>query len=331
MALPASCFGRFLLIPVLLMVAGVIGSAAQAQNYPAKPIRMVVGFPPGGASDTGARHFAPRLGQLLGQQIIVDNRPGANTNIAIETVARAQPDGYTLLWGFSNGLTVNPSLYKNATFHPQKDLLPVSLIDEYQFVLVVHKSVTAGRLGDLISLIKAGKPGEFTYGSTGLGSQNHLSAVLMGRKAGIEMTHVPYKGGGPATLSVVAGETRMLFASIPSVLGHIQGGNVRPFAVTAPTRAPELPDVPTMQELGFADFDVRAWDAILVPAGTPAAIIAQLNREIARVAAMPEIQEAFKKVGLELSVTSPEQLAARIRRETAIWSAIVKEAGISLQ
>ncbi len=325
----ASWLVRMLLAPMLII--GVLGSVAQAQNYPSKPIRMILGFPPGGASDTGARHFAPRLSQLLGQQIVVDNRPGANTNIAIEFVSRAQPDGYTLLWGFSNGLTVNPSLYKNATFNPQKDLAPVSMLDEYQFVLVVHKSVAASSLKDLVALIKAGKSGDYQYGSTGLGSQNHLAAVLMSRKAGLDMTHVPYKGGGPATLSVVSGETKMLFASIPSVLGHIKGGSVRPLAVTAPKRAPELPDVPTMQELGFADFDVRAWDALLVPAGTPPAIIAQLNREVAKVAAMPEVREAFKKAGLELSVGSPEALADRIKRETAIWSTIVKEAGITLE
>ena len=310
----------------LLVAAGTV----YGQAYPTKPIRLVLGFPPGGASDTGARLIAPRLGELLGQQIVVDNRPGANTNIAIELVTRAQPDGHTVLWAFSNGLVVNPSLYPNLPFQPQKDLAPVSLIDQYQFVLVVHRSVAATSVKELIALVKSSKPGQFPYASTGQGSPNHLAAELLKGRTGIDITHVPYKGGGPATVGVVSGETKMLFASIPSVLPHIKAGSVKGLAVTAPTRAPELPDVATMQELGFAGFDVRAWDAILAPAGTPRAVVMRLNRDLAKVAALPEVQEGFRKAGLELVVSSPEELAARIKRETASWAKIIKDAGIKI-
>ncbi|HYC46646.1 MAG TPA: tripartite tricarboxylate transporter substrate binding protein [Burkholderiales bacterium] len=315
-----------------MVVAGVLSStAATAQSYPTKPLRLVLGFPPGGASDAGARQIAPRLGEILGQTVVVDNKPGANTNIAIEFVARAAPDGYTILWGFSNGLVVNPSIYANLPVDPQRDLAPVSLIDQYQFVLVVHKSVAVKSVKDLVALVKSSKAGDFPYASTGIGSPNHLAAELFKGRAGIDITHVPYKGGGPATVAVVSGETKMLFASIPSVLGHIKAGSVTPLAVTASKRAPELPDIATMHELGYPGFDVRAWDGIMVPAGTPPAIIKQLNAALVKIGAMPEAQQALRKSGLELVTSSPEELAARIKRESAAWAKIIKQAGIKAE
>jgi tripartite-type tricarboxylate transporter receptor subunit TctC len=303
------------------------GSAC-AGDYPTKPIRMILGFPPGGASDVGARIMSAQLGELLGQQVVVDNRPGANTNIANELVARAQPDGHTLLWGFSNGLVVNPSIYEKLSFDPQKDFLPVMLVAQYQFVLVLHRSVAARSMQELIALIRSSKPGYMQYASTGIGSPNHLAAEMLRISTGVDITHVPYKGGGPATIAVVSGETKMLFASIPSVIGHIKAGNLRAVVVTAPKRAPELPDLPTMQELGFRDFDVRAWNGVLAPAGTPKVIVNRLNSELKKAVSIPHVQSGFRKEGLEPVVNTPEDFAARIRSETAFWSKLIRTAGI---
>lgn len=315
-------------ISILLVLAMCGSGFVFAQAYPTKPIRLILGFPPGGASDAGARIFAPKLSQLLGQQIVIDNRPGANTNIANELVARAQPDGHTLLWGFSNGFVVNPSLYDKLPFDPIRDFAPIMLMAQYQFVLVVNRSVPAASLGELIASIKSSKPGQFQYASTGIGSPNHLAAEMFKNRSGLDITHIPYKGGGPATIAVISGETKMLFASIPSVLGHIKTGNLRAFAVTAPARAPELPDVPTMRELGFPGFDVRAWNGVFAPAGTPKPVIGRLHRDLSTVVAMPDVQDGFRREGMEPAINTPEEFAARIKSETAVWSKLIKAAGI---
>jgi tripartite-type tricarboxylate transporter receptor subunit TctC len=313
---------------IALSIAAAVPATAIAQAYPTKPIRFILGFPPGGASDAGARIIAPKLTEALGQPVIVDNRPGANTNIATELVARAQPDGHTLLWGFSNAFVVNPSLYPKLGFDAQKDFAPVMLMAQYQFVLVLHKSVSAANVQELVAQIKSAKPGTFQYASTGIGSPNHLAAELLKSRTGLDITHVAYKGGGPATVGVLSGETKMLFASIPSVLGHVKAGSLRAVAVTAPKRAPELPDVPTMQEAGYAGFDVRAWNGVLAPAGTPKHVVARLNKELARIAIAADVQEGFRREGLEPVVTTPDEFAQRIRAETAVWAKVIKAAGI---
>jgi tripartite-type tricarboxylate transporter receptor subunit TctC len=316
------------MMAAILAMSGIAAGGAFAQSYPAKPIRLILGFPPGGASDAGARIIAPKLGEALGQQVIVDNRAGANTNIATELVARAQPDGHTLLWGFSNAFVVNPSIYAKLGFDAQKDFAPIMLVAQYQFVLVVHRSVSARTVQELIAQAKSSRPGTFTYASTGIGSPNHLAAELLKNRSGIDITHVAYKGGGPATLAVLSGETKMLFASIPSVLAHVKAGGLRALAVTAPERAPELPDVGTMQELGFPGFDVRAWNGVLAPAGTPQPVAIRLNAELAKIVKAPDVQEGFRREGLEPVVTTPEAFAQRIRAETAMWAKVIRHAGI---
>lgn len=317
-----------LTISISLALVMCAGGFALAQAYPTKPIRLILGFPPGGASDAGVRIFSPKLSQLLGQQIVIDNRPGANTNIANELVARAQPDGHTLLWGFSNGFVVNPSLYDKLQFDPIRDFAPIMLMAQYQFILVVHRSVPASSLNELIAFIKSSKAGHVQYASTGIGSPNHLAAEMLKSKTGLDITHVPYKGGGPATVAVISGEIKMLFASIPSVLGHIKAGNLRALAVTAPTRAPETPDVPTMQDLGFPGFDVRAWNGVFAPAGTPRAVISRLHRDLSTVVAMPDVQEGFRREGMKSAINTPEEFTARIKSETAVWAKLIKAAGI---
>ncbi len=321
-------------LPQPLLAAAALGlaisaitSTTLAQSYPSRPIRLIVAYPPGGGSDTLARIVSPKLAELVGQQIVIDNRPGAAGNIATEIAARAQPDGHTLLWGFSTPLVVNPSLYKNLPFDTDRDFAPVLLLGSAQFLLVVHRSVQANSVQELIALLKS-KPGQLPYGSAGTGSPNHLAAELFKGRAGVDMIHVPYKGGGPAALAVLSNEVKILFGSFASSLPHVKTGSLRALAVTGLKRSPEAPDVPTMQELGFPGFDVRAWYGVLAPTGTPKAIVTRLNRELLKILAMPEVQEALKREGLEPSGTTPEEFAAYIKAEKALWAKVIKDAGI---
>jgi tripartite-type tricarboxylate transporter receptor subunit TctC len=205
------------------------------------------------------------------------------------------------------------------------------LVAQYQFILVLHRSVQARSIQDLIAYIRALQPGQFQYASTGVGSPNHLAAEMFKKATGLNITHVPYNGGGPATIAVVGGETKMLFASIPSVLGHIKSGALRGIAVTGPNRAAEAPDVPTMQELAYADFDVRAWNGVLAPAGTPKQVITRLNRELTHIITLPEVRERFKREGLDPSTNTPEEFAARMRSEASKWAQLIKASGIKAE
>jgi len=299
-----------------------------AQTFPTRPVRLVLGAPPGGSADAGARIVAPRLAASLGQQIVIDNRPGANNNIAAELVARAQPDGYTLLWGFSAALVVNPSLYEKLPFNPQKDYVPVQMIALVQFILVLNRNVAANTVPELVSLIKSAKPGQFKYGSAGVGSPNHLAAELFRSRTGADIVHIPYKGGGPATLSLLSGETEIYFASLASVIPQIKAGSVKALAMAGLRRSSELPNVPTMQEAGYPGFDVTAWHAVVAPTGTPPEVVNRLTRELQKVLAMPEVQESFRREGLDIASDTPEQVSARIRSETALWAKVIKAAGI---
>jgi len=313
-----------------LAVLGISVSAS-SQNYPTRPIRLVLGAAPGGSADAGARIMAPQLSQLLGQSIVIDNRPGANNNIATELVAHAPADGYTLLYAYSAALAVNPSLYEKLAFDPQKDFISVQPLASFQFILVLNKAVTASSVKDLVALIKAAKPGTFQYGSAGVGSPNHLAAELFKVRTGVDFVHVPYKSGGPATISLISGETKLYFASLSSVIPQVNSGQMKALAVTGPKRSSELPNVPTMQESGYPGFDVTAWHGIVVPAGTPRPIVERLNREIVKVMASPEVEEGFKRQGLDVMHETPAQMTARIKSETALWSKIIKDAGIKAE
>jgi tripartite-type tricarboxylate transporter receptor subunit TctC len=317
-------------LPAVLAVLTVSASAA-AQNYPTKSIRLVLGAAPGGSADAGARIIAQPLSQLLGQTVVIDNRPGANNNIATELVARAPADGYTLLYAYSAALAVNPSLYEKLAFNPQKDFVHVQPVASFQFILVLNKGVTASSVPELVAQMKAAKPGQFQYASAGVGSPNHLAAELFKARTGVNMDHVPYKSGGPATTSVISGETKLYFASLSSVIPQVKAGSLRALAVTGPRRSSELPNVATMQESGYANFDVTAWHGIVVPAGTPKAIVDRLNREIVKVMAMPDVQERFRREGLDIMTDTPEQAAARIRSETKLWAKVIKDAGIKAE
>ncbi len=308
--------------------ACLIAQGAHAQTYPDKPVRMVVPYAAGGPLDTLARIFADKMQQGLGQPMLIDARPGANGNIGAEAVARSAPDGYTLLWVIDTAMTVNPALYANTTFDPQKNLAPVSLVSSSDSVLVVPAATPVASVRDLVALAKK-QPLNFSSG--GNGTPAHLSAALLMREAGIEMTHVPYKGNAPSVASLIAGETQLSIASVPGVMGHIRSGRLKAIAVTGAKRTPFLADVPTFMESGFPGIVIEGWRALLAPAGTPRAVIDVLNAELVRVAKLPDVQEKLAAIGTTAVAGTPEQLAQVIRDETRLWAKIVKDAGIKVQ
>jgi tripartite-type tricarboxylate transporter receptor subunit TctC len=294
--------------------------------YPIRPIRLLVPFAPGGGSDTTARILTPKLHEAMGQAWVVDNRGGAGGNLAAEIVAKANPDGYTLFLGFNTILTVNPTLYKLG-FSMEKDLAPVTLLATAQYIMVVHQSVAANNLKEFIALAKQ-KPGAFNFSSGGAGTPLHLAAELFSKRAGVKMTHVPYKGGGPAAAALLGGEVQVLFASIASSMPHVKSGRLKAFATTGLRRSKVAPELLTMAEQGFPGFDVGSWYAFLTPANTPAAIVRRLRDESLKVVAMPDVQQSLSRQGMEAETSTTQELAARIKSETATWAQVIKEAGI---
>ena len=294
--------------------------------YPIRPIRLLVPFAPGGGSDTTARILTPKLHEAMGQAWVVDNRGGAGGNLAAEIVAKANPDGYTLFLGFNTILTVNPTLYKLG-FSMEKDLAPVTLLATAQYIMVVHQSVAANNLKEFIALAKQ-KPGAFNFSSGGAGTPLHLAAELFSKRAGVKMTHVPYKGGGPAAAALLGGEVQVLFASIASSMPHVKSGRLKAFAATGLRRSKVAPELLTMAEQGFPGFDVGSWYAFLTPANTPAAIVRRLRDESLKVVAMPDVQQSLSRQGMEAETSTTQELAARIKSETATWAQVIKEAGI---
>lgn len=296
-------------------------------EYPNRPIHFVLPFPPGGATDALARIIAPKLSQSMGQQWVVDNRGGAGGNIATEVVAKAAPDGYTVLMGFATSLTVNPALYKNLPFNVLRDFQPVAQIGAAQFMMVTHPSVPATSIKEFVTLAKA-KPGVLNYSSGGIGTPLHLAAELFKYKAGVKMVHIPYKGGSAAVVAVLNGEAQVLFGSLPAAMPHVKAGKLRALAVTGLKRADVAPNVPTLGESGFPGFDVRTWYGFLVPAKTPEAVVNRLYKEALAVMKFPEVKDAMAQQGLEVSTSSPEEFAAVIKSETATWAELIKAADI---
>lgn len=305
-----------------------IAHGAQAQAYPDKPVRMIVPYAAGGPLDTLARIFADKMAQGLGQPMLIEAKPGANGNIGAEMVVRAAPDGYTLLWVIDTAMTVNPALYASMTFDPQKNLAPVSLVSSSDSVLVVPATTPVSSVRDLVALAKKQS---LNFSSGGNGTPAHLAAALLMREAGIDMTHVPYKGNAPSVASVIAGETQLSIASIPGVMGHIRGGRLKAIAVTGSKRTPFLADVPTFIESGYPGVVIEGWRALLAPAGTPRAVIDTLNAELARVAKLPDVIEKLAAIGTVAVASTPERLAQVIRDETRLWAKVVKDAGIKVQ
>ena len=303
--------------------------AATAGDYPSRPVRLVLPFPPGGGADAVARIIAPKLYEALGQQWVVDNRGGASGTIAAGIVAHAEPDGYTVFQGFSTTLTVAPLLYR-LPFDVTRDLIPIVTLTAGQYMLVLHPTIKADNLKEFIAFAKA-QPGSLDYASAGLGSPLNLAAELFKARTGIAMTHVPYKGGGPASLAVLGGEVQVMFGSLPSVFPHVKAGRLKALAVTGPKRAAVAPGLPTIAESGFPGFEVTTWYGLMVPAGTPERVRKILHDETAKAMQLPDVKEQIARQGLEVIVKGPGQFAAQIRNETAVWAKVIKAAGIKLE
>jgi len=299
-------------------------SVFAAEPYPVRPIRMIVGFAPGGGTDLTARPVAQKLSELLGQQVIVENRPGAAGNVATEQVAKSAPDGYTLLMGTIAALAINPSLYGNLRFDPETDLAPVIQVVDATNVLALHPSVPAGSVKELIALAREKS---LLAGSSGIGATGHLAIELFNLIAGVKLVHVPYKGGGPAMGDLVGGQVNLIFATTASAIPHLKSGRIKGIAVTTAKRSALLPDVPTISESGLAGFDANNWYGLVVPAKTPRAIIDQLNAEVTKVLAMPDVKTTLFNQGLDPAPGTPEQFGAYIKSERAKWAKVIKESG----
>jgi len=311
-----------------LMCAGTAGGVC-AQNYPARTIRLILPFPPGGPSDLLGRPLAQRLGEQMGVQVVVDNRPGAGGNIGLELAAKAPPDGYTLVQGAS-AMAISPALYPRLNYDPQKDLAPISLAAVVHNVLLVHPSVPARSLKELIQLARS-RPGKLNYGSGGVGVTSHLAPELLQSLTGIKMVHVPFKGVGLAVIGLVSGEVDVLVMGAPAAAGHAEAGKVRPLAVLSDTRAPALPKVPTAREAGIENFAVDLWYGVLAPAGTPSGIVNRLNGEIHKALGAPDIRQKLSAAGIEPKLSTPEQFASFIRSETVRYAKVIRDAGIKLE
>jgi len=303
---------------------------AIGQSYPTKPVRLINTYAPGGPVDLTARPVALGLTELLGQQVIIDHRPGANGNIGGALVAKATPDGYTILLTSTSQLTINPSLYAKMPFDTAKDLVPITLIAMTPTALIVHPSVKAGSLKELLALARA-DPGRLRYASAGNGSINHLSAELFKMLEKVDLIHVPYKGGGPALVAVIANEVDMMIISVPTTLPHIKEGRIRVLAVSAPARYRALPDVPTMAEAGMPGFESSAGIGLLAPAGTDKAIVSRLHAATVKVLNTPEIRQRLEASGVALVGNTPEEFHAVIRQETAKWGKVVRAGGIKVE
>lgn len=299
-----------------------------AQNYPTRPIRLVIPYPPGGGADNVARVFAQKLSESLGQQIVIDNRGGAAGIIGAEIVAKSKPDGYTLL-DDSSSRAVNPALHK-LPFDTVKDFTPVGMIVVNPNILVVHPSLPVKTVRELIALAKA-HPGRITYASSGIGSAPHMGVELFKYLAKVDMVHVPYKGGGPALADLIGGHVQLLIPNIASGLPHVKSGKLRGIAVTSTKRSRSMPELPTVAESGLPGYELHEWNALFAPAGTAPEIIAKLNTELAKVLALPEVQERFFQMGAEAAPGTPEQLGAYVNSELAKWAKVVKDMKIKVE
>ncbi|HEX3098913.1 MAG TPA: tripartite tricarboxylate transporter substrate binding protein [Usitatibacter sp.] len=317
---------------VLWLIAATalaFNAPAHAQGFPAKPIRLIVTYPPGGGADLMARLIAPKMAETLGQPVVVENKAGASGQIAALDVARSPPDGYTLMLDASS-FAVNPSLYAKLPYDPAKAFTPIAVVALFPNVLVVTASFPAKDVKGLIALAKA-HPGELAFASSGNGSAQHLSAELFKEKAGVEMTHVPYKGGGPALNDVVGGQVPMYFANMASGLPFVKNGRLRALAVTSAKRSAALPDVPTIAESGLAGYEVYEWNAIFAPAGTPTPVIAKLADAIARAMDSPLVRQRVAELGGEIPGYGPAEASRFVHEQAELWGRVVREAHITVQ
>jgi tripartite-type tricarboxylate transporter receptor subunit TctC len=306
---------------------GASAAVASAQGYPAKPIRLMVPFPPGGSTDIIARIVSQKLGAQLGQPVVVENRGGAGGSLGTAIVAKAPADGYTLTVGTTSTHVVAPSVFQKLEYDPVKDFAPISLIAVTPYLLVVNPTVKAASLKELVALLKS-QPGKMNYASAGVGSTTHLAMEMLKGATGTYALHIPYNGNGPAGTAVIAGQVEILFGSLPAVLPHAKAGRVRALAVGTPKRSPSLPDVPSVAESGYAGFDASLWLAIMAPAGTPQPVIERLHKEVVAAIADKATAETLDKNGAEPVTSTPAELAAMIRDGVGKYAKVVKDAGV---
>jgi tripartite-type tricarboxylate transporter receptor subunit TctC len=314
---------RVLLGALLMWIA----AGAMAQEYPNRPIRIIVPFAPGGATDVPARLIAPKIGEALGQPVLVENRPGAGGTIGMDTAAKAAPDGYTFLMATNGELVMNPFIYPKLPYDPSKDLAPVSIMIESPLVMLVSSSSPFNSAAEVIAAAKA-KPGELTYATAGTGSTSHVLTEMMAQRADIKLVHVPYKGGAPASAAMVSGEVAMGLLNFGSASTLMKGGRVKALAITSGSRNPEYPSLPTMAEIGVSDFDDGIWVGMAAPAGVSRNIVERMSSEVAKALRAPDVRARLAQLGVHPVGTTPEQAAARIQREVPRYSAAIRQANI---
>lgn len=318
---------------ILACCAIVLGSSvipALAQNYPVKPIRIIVTFPPGGPSDFVARALGQKLTEAWGQQVVVDNRGGAGGVVGVEAAARANPDGYTLLQGQSGGMSINPALHPKLSYDPFRDFAPVSMLVVNPQMLVAHPSLPAKTVKQLIALAKS-KPGQISYASAGYGSAQHLGMEMLKAMAGIDVLHVPYKGTGPALVDLFSGQVSLQFTSMPAVLPHVKAGKLNGIAVGSAKRSPAVPEVPTVAESGVSGFEFVAWYGLFAPAATPGNIVSRINAQVVKLLGEPELSQRLAGQGAEPSPSTPEGLARYMREDHERWKKVIRAANIRVE
>jgi tripartite-type tricarboxylate transporter receptor subunit TctC len=317
--------GRGFAIPLAALALTCGAPVALAQAYPVKPIRLVVGFTPGGGVDINARLLGPKITEHLGQQVIVENRPGAGTNIANEYVAKSPPDGYTLLINTA-AVAINMSLYKKVAYDALRDFAPVSVFSMSPNILVVHASVPVRTVKELVALARS-RPGQLNFSSAGAGTTQHLAGELFNLRTGTKMVHVPYRGSAPSLTAVISGEVDLTYANIPAISAHVKAGRLRPIANLGTKRAEQLPQVPIMKEAGVKGVEVVVWYGVLAPAATPRDVVNKLAEAIARAARAPDMQQKLQDLGAEPVGNTPDEFGKLFREEVARWAEVVKVSG----
>ncbi len=322
-------FIRFTAIAASTAALAATCGVVQAQAWPSKPVRLIVPFPPGGGNDVIARAVAQKLGDRLGQAVVVENRAGANGIVGLQAMMQAAPDGHTIAVGAAGPLAVNPSLYDKLPYDPLKDFAPITNLVNFPLLLVTHPSVAAKTTRELVALAKA-QPGKLHYSSPGSGNSGHLAGELFNTMAGVKTVHVPYKGQGPALTDLIAGQVQMLYSSIPSVLPHVRQGQLNAIAVGSAKRIPSLPDIPTIAESGVPGYEAYSWVGMVAPAATPRVVVQRLNREIVEILKEKDVAEKLNGQGALPVGDSPEQFASYIKAEIDKWGAVVRSSNIKV-
>jgi len=319
---------KTVLISSLIAIAVLAAAPGWAQQYPVRPIRLVVPFPPGGGTDTMARIIGPKLGEALGQQVVTENRGGAGANIGAEIAAKSPPDGYTLMLATITN-AISATVYTRLNYSLARDFVHITQLATTPLILVVHPSVPVKSVKEFVAFARA-RPGELTYSSSGNGSAAHLAGDLFNSLTGVKAVHVPYKGGGPSMIALVGGEVSLCFATMPSAINYVKAGRLRGLAVTTAQRSPSAPELPTIAETGIAGYEAGSWYGLSAPSGTPKGVIGRLHAESVKVMALPEIKEPLFKAGFEVVTSNPEQFTAFVRSEIQKWGKLVTAAGLKV-